>query len=47
MKIEEQIAVMQAFEEGKEIEIYDGLKKEWVDIENPNWDWSNCVYRRL
>ena len=45
MKIEEQIAVMQAFAEGKEIEIYDGLKKEWVDIEKPNWDWSNCVYR--
>ena len=42
----EKIAVMQAAEEGKTIQIRFGNKKEWVDLyTTPGWDWVRCEYR--
>ena len=45
MGIKEQIAVMQAFAEGKKIEIRDRYNKEWSNIEDPTWDWVGFDYR--
>jgi hypothetical protein len=42
--IEEKIAVMQAFVDGKLIEFsYDG--DHWRAITDPSWDWENVEYR--
>ena len=38
------INVMQAYQEGKQIQIYDKMHKQWVDDE-PNWNWSLHDYR--
>ena len=45
--IEEKIAVMQAFAEGKEIECAElGLiNKSWMLTINPVWNWSKYDYR--
>lgn len=43
--IKEKIAVMQAYADGKKIEIYSKRHKIWKDIEDPNWDWMNSEYR--
>lgn len=45
MGINQQIAVMQAFAEGKKIEIRGRRSKEWSDIEDPSWDWVGFDYR--
>lgn len=38
------IAVMQAYADGKKIEIgYRG--SGWTDVEEPSWDWINYDYR--
>ena len=40
------IEVMQAFEDGKDIEINNGPNSDyWSGISNPSWDWSNHIYR--
>ena len=44
MTIEEQIEVMNHFKNGGEVEI-ENLKGEWVDCDNPEWDWSCLRYR--
>lgn len=41
--IEEKIAVMTAFKEGKEIEFLDDGK--WLLTSNPAWDWAYRDYR--
>lgn len=41
----ELIAVMQAYVDGKKIEIFDESADEWIDIEYPVWNWYNNVYR--
>ena len=46
MNIHEQIAVMQAFANGKEIECipkHDVM--DWYTIKNPQWNWAGCDYR--
>lgn len=43
--IEEKIAVMQAFAEGKEIEIYDKHTAKWTPAINPDFNWKGCDYR--
>ncbi|HPX44842.1 MAG TPA: hypothetical protein PK626_00420 [Bacteroidales bacterium] len=43
--IEEKIAIMQAFADGKKIEIYNKRLKKWEDIEDPHWDWMDSEYR--
>ena len=43
--IEEKIAVMQAFKDGKEIEVYHIAKKGWFETNDPAWDWSITDYR--
>ncbi|MBQ7280572.1 MAG: hypothetical protein IJR13_07625 [Bacteroidales bacterium] len=42
---EEMIAVMQAFAEGKTIEIYVPDHKEWHELKSPSWDWAYNDYR--
>lgn len=44
MTLEQQIAVMQAFKEGKEIEIYLN-NNTWGKTISPSWDWMNNTYR--
>lgn len=47
MTIDEQIAVMQAFKEGKEIESKskDPMILRWVQTDCPCWDFSEYYYR--
>ena len=40
------IDVMQAYQEGKQIQIYDKMHKQWIDHEDkPNWNWGLYDYR--
>ena len=44
--IQEMIDVMQAYQEGKQIQIYDKMHKQWIDHEDkPNWNWGLYDYR--
>lgn len=44
--IQEQIAVMQAYAEGKQIESKSRNNGYWVDVESePNWNWHCFDYR--
>jgi len=45
--IKEQIAVMQGFANGKEIEFRapNEINDRWEKIETPLWDWHNFEYR--
>ena len=46
MNIHEQIAIMQAFADGKEIDCrLKHANTEWTPIKNPNWNWVGCDYR--
>ena len=46
MNIHEQIAIMQAFADGKEIECHlKHANTDWTPIKNPNWNWAGCDYR--
>ena len=40
---EEMIAVMQAYVDGKELEIFDG--KVWHHVNIPFWNWKDVDYR--
>lgn len=42
---EEKITIMQAFVDGKQIEIFSLSLKIWVASSNPAWDWLNTQYR--
>lgn len=39
------IAVMQAFNAGKQIEVSYNDQHGWVDCKNPKWDWHQYTYR--
>lgn len=43
--IEEQIAVMKAYAEGKKIESKLQNNESWKDDISPSWNWDLCVYR--
>ena len=44
--IQEMVDIMQAYQEGKQIQIYDKMHKQWIDQENePNWNWGLHDYR--
>lgn len=43
--IEEKIAVMQAFADGKEIECKEICYTEWQKTVDPLWDWYSTDYR--
>ena len=47
MDIKEQIAVMQGFADGKEIEFRapNEINDRWEKVETPLWDWHNFEYR--
>lgn len=47
MTTREMIAVMQAFEDGKKIQIADKGSKDWADygMGEPVWDWDAFDYR--
>jgi len=47
MTTKEMIAVMQAFEDGKQIEYkYHGIENApWEYVEKPEWNWYGCDYR--
>lgn len=38
-------AVMLAFAEGKKIEYFHPVLKEWQPAVSPLWDWTACQYR--
>lgn len=42
--VQEKIAVMQAFADGKPIEFSKG-DGDWVVVGRPTWNWHNCDYR--
>lgn len=45
-EVEKQVKVMQAYLDGKDIEYrYRGDNKDWVDIQEPSWNWHICDYR--
>ena len=44
MKLEQQIAVMQAFKDGKEIEVYCN-DNTWGIALSPSWNWMHNTYR--
>jgi hypothetical protein len=42
----EKIAVMQAFEDGKEIQFRNNSRPDsWIDCPNPAWNWEMTDYR--
>lgn len=41
----EQIRVMQAYVDGKKIQVKSGTNGEWIDIDVPYWDWADANYR--
>lgn len=43
--IEEKIAIMQAFADGKEIEYLFGINQNWIKCHQPLWDWVHRDYR--
>jgi hypothetical protein len=43
--LQEKIAVMQAFAEGKKIQFQIALQEEWLDTDQPTWDWWARDYR--
>lgn len=43
--IKEMVEVMEAFEDGKKIQLRNRFINIWVDTEYPIWDWSTCEYR--
>lgn len=45
MTTQEMIEVMQAYEDGKEIEFKWKGKDIWRGIEHPAWYWNGCDYR--
>lgn len=45
MEIKEQIAVMQAFAEGKEIESKYTAANDWKPNSAPSWNWRDFDYR--
>lgn len=45
MEIKEQIAVMQAFADGKEIEMSHRNEDAWTSTPNPAWNWFSFDYR--
>ena len=44
MKTQEMIDVLKAYQEGKTIQYVDD-DSEWVDIDNPSWDFYSTNYR--
>lgn len=45
MTTKEKIAVMQAFEEGKVIEVCGVAPGQWAIATGPNWNWASYSYR--
>ena len=45
METEKIISVMQAFDEGKQIEFREKGKDEWCGIPTPHWNWEKYDYR--
>lgn len=43
--IEEMIAVMTAYNEGKTIQYANVWMGDWEDLDDPHWDWSKFDYR--
>lgn len=44
--IQEKIEVMQAFADGKDIEVYISMNGDtWVPRDQPLWNWKHCDYR--
>lgn len=41
----EKIAIMQAFEDGKKIELYSKTDNVWYNATSPDWNWATCDYR--
>lgn len=41
----EKIAIMQAFEDGKKIELYSKTDNVWYSATSPDWNWAICDYR--
>lgn len=47
MTTKEKIAVMQAYEDGKKIQVATNGEEDWEDFNfgEPMWDWECCDYR--
>lgn len=43
--IDYQIKVMQAFKDGKKIEVTSNNKFNWRETPDPHWNWEQCDYR--
>lgn len=42
---EKRIEVMQAYVDGKEIQVICRDMKTWEDVVDPNWEWGHLDYR--
>lgn len=45
MTTEEMIEVLQAYKEGKKIEMFVKTMGKWVEVKVPLWNFYDCVYR--
>lgn len=45
MTTKEKIEVMQAYENGEQIEGTPKYTNEWCELDEPVWDWDSCDYR--
>ena len=45
MKIQEMIEILEAYQEGKTIQVYSRISKNWIDEKNPMWNFTVFNYR--
>lgn len=45
LNLKRQIAVMQKYSHGKQVEESFLSEQTWTQIDNPDWDWVSCDYR--
>jgi hypothetical protein len=45
MTTKEKIAVMQAFEDGKQCQAREKGRNDWCDFTCTNWNWADCDFR--
>jgi hypothetical protein len=43
--VKEMMAVMQAWLDGRKIEVKPNTERVWNEVGMPQWDWYNCDYR--
>lgn len=42
----EKIEVMQHHDDGGTVQAFSNYHNDWVDVNNPKWDWYTTIYRK-